>query len=392
MSPEFGSKWRNFPLEKPRDRSLGRDISSSHYKLDVLEKSFKGQNALRIATDPKVRRAYLEFLDRLYYSEESYYLTTALLEPFQNGDETVRNFGEDAFYHIMETLGFNKHDTSIMVEKWILGMEKIPVRGTYGYIERGIERHMESIIELERYKRGAFHTLFKEFGLANACRYNGRALKYQYEFRDSDLPYIQVINAASDHNGSQLTTSILADLAIDITGGSNQRETMRRTLRAIEVWGHENLVAKKRFLLNRYGPGKVMAYFLFGHGDGKRINLGGNQWSSRENLTIEDIIKLDVFGQKTGEHMGHPTIIFSSCSAGQMFAKRISEHYQALVFAPLAPARILRIDLDRETGFIERVAYSSASIIFDNGRIVQTMGIEVPSNPSLPNKGQKHQL
>jgi hypothetical protein len=124
--------------------------------------------------------------------------------------------------------------------------------------------------------------------------------------------------------------------------------------------------------LNKYGPGKVTAYLLFGHSDGESINLDYGGWGKNQTLTMEDIIKLDVFGKRSGEHAKHPTIILNSCSTGQKLAKHISKYFGARVFAPLVPARIKWIQVDK-SGKIEGVRYSDSSIIFDRGKIVQVV-------------------
>jgi hypothetical protein len=187
----------------------------------------------------------MAFVDRIYMSEDSYYLEPALEIPLKSVWAPVRNFGVETFYHLMGSMGFTSSETYELVDSWEIGMNFKP-RDRAKLIADGLGHHSMSIIGLERYRKGAFHQMFKDFGIANAERYYDRGLRYQFQFKDdSTLPYVQQIMAAYDHNESQLNSSAMCNFATDISRFDYESKTARATVRVIEVKNHEDLVSRK---------------------------------------------------------------------------------------------------------------------------------------------------
>ena len=372
MRKEIDQEWQNFPLEEAKKYSFYSESSSSNGNLaKLLNVSFNHQNAARIAKSEKLTHGYFSLIDRIYNSEDTYYLLYALKLPLESKNEDVRTLGEQAFYHVIHSMGFSDSETAALVNDWQIGMGMgNKLTNVSEIILNGIKHHFFPIIELERYKRGAFHTLYQEFGIGNAKRYYGPFLKYQHAFRNrGSLPYFQEIMAASDHNASILDIEINSRLQDNVTRMNWNTLKPKATVRAIEVHNHSDLAARKAQLLRRYGGGKVTGYLLFGHSDGSTIEILENTYLREYELNFEDIVRLDVFGKKTGENDGHPDVVFQSCSTGVDLAQKVSKHFSAKVFAPLHPSYIKYIDVDKRSGKIERVKYSTPSVVYDKGEL-----------------------
>ena len=272
-------------------------------------------------------------------------------------------------------MGFSKEETNDLVYRWRVGMKDGMHKETEDAILSGLEHHGGSIIETERYKKGGFHKLYKEFGICNAARYYGPGLKHQLAFmEDKNMLYIQAIMATGDHSGAMLGPGVLTQLLWNMNPNTDRKGLEKNTtLRAIEVQDQDELTLRKRRLMKKYGQNKVSTYFLFGHSDSYEVTLGQGT-KQDEYLTIQDIKRLDVFGVNSREHVKHPTIIMCACSTGRLMAKQISELVQARVYAPTGPAYIKYIDTTREDiPKIKGVVYSEPSVVYDCGKLVEVV-------------------
>lgn len=374
MSPEISSSWQNFYLEEPNPQRADSETSYSYFELsNLLLNTFNDKNTLQLAENPQLRTEYMRFLERIYKSEQTYYLRSALILPLESANPSVQIMGIEAFMHVFGLMGFTGGETAKLVDRWSDAMKIQPNSNTAKLILEGITHHAISLIGIERYKRGAFHELFKDFGISNTERYYNQALKMQFEYRNSvELPYFQFIMANHDYCSSMLGQSMLSRFAWDLLDYDWNLRKAGAAARFIEVTDLNDLVKRKQQLFMKYGPKKITGYYVYGHSDGDFITLGGNRGRVYE-MSAEDMINLDIFGRETGENNGHPDIIFDSCSTGQKMAKRISKYFNARVYAPLVPAKIKDIVVKPRTRVIEKVVYNEPSIIFDCGKIVQVV-------------------
>lgn len=364
--------WKKYPLVHAEPQPIDSDSSSSNYELrELLEKTITHKNMNLLGKNPKLKSEYFDFINRIYQSTDSYHLYSVLELSFENAKDETEDFALETFNKVFLHMGFSERDTAILLEKWSEGMKE-GNQNPFDVAKNGFKHHMISIIEVERHKKGGFHELFMDFGLTNAQRYYGTLLKRQLEsVKQKNSPYIQGIMASGDHSSSMLNSAMLSRFVIDLNGMSYKTRESIVPFRAIEVGSHDEVLDRKQMLRKKYGSGKVLGYYVFGHANEKYITLSKNPQSYTDILTAEDMINLDIFGKNWGEHVKHPTIILDACSTGVQIAKEISGHLGARVFAPLVPTRIKWISVSQEgTPEIKSVTYADPSVVYDKGKLV----------------------
>lgn len=367
--------WKKFPLEFAEAQPFDSDSSSSYYELQqLLQKTITHDNMANFAVNPKLKTEYFDFVRRIYQSTSSYYLHSVLELSFEKAKGGTHDFAMETFNQVFSFMGFGSYDTRLLLEKWSEGMQE-GNGNPFDIAKNGVEHHMISIVEVERHKKGGFHELFVDFGLSNAERYYGTVLKYQLEsVKQKNVSYIQGIMAAGDHSSAKLNTSMLSRFVTDLNRMNYKTRKLTVPFRAIEVGNHKEVQERKQILRQKYGTGKVLGYYVFGHANEKYMALSKDPTYTNEILTAVDMINLDIFGKNWGEHVTHPTIIFDACSTGVEIAKEISAYLGAKVYAPLVPSHIEWINVSKEgKPKIESVRYADPSVVYDKGKLIATV-------------------
>lgn len=362
-------QWTDLKLAPAVVHPFDSESSYSNYELTALiQKTHDPQNLQKIYDNPDLKQEYFKFLERIYNSENSYHLTFALTWMFEKARGNNAGLAMETFFKVFSIMGFENWETALLVEKWSEGME-----GKFSQFQaakKGIGHHLTSIIEIERHKRGGFHELFSEFGIANTARYYGPALKYQLEsMRMGKMPYVQAIMATGDWRSSMIGSSTLANLVYDLNPIRIDVPRLSVPFRIIEVGNHDEVLQRKAMLRRQYGKGRVVAYYVYGHADEDSFDLGKEAYTMRHQITMHDVKTLDLFGKKWGEHVEHPIVIFDACSVGKELAKDVSEYLGAKVYAPLVPSRVKRVVVSRtRVPRITDVIYSDENVIYDKGK------------------------
>jgi hypothetical protein len=364
----------DFLLGIPRKQSYETDISSSNAPLgEKLRNLLKPKNIRRIAGSAELSQEYYAFLGRMYHSEENYFLTAVLQEKLKSKYPEVRYLGYESFMEVLGFMGFEPDESQFLLWSWSQGMEMEGDEGDPNNIMiNALEKHFFQIMEVERFERGGFHRLYRDFGIANAQRYWGRNLKFILEgLKNPGRNYIQGILATGDHNSAMMGRDVLSDFIFDLAGQTPYK-SIQVPFRPIEAGNHKELLKRKKTLKEMFGAGKVMAYYVFAHSDATQMGLSKMAVSKVEHLTFEDIKRLDVFGKTWNEHVKNPVIILDACSTGQEIARQISAYLSATVYAPLVPSSIKRIVVSKERDpKITDVIYRNKSVVYQNGKAIR---------------------
>lgn len=328
---------------------------------------------VRIASSQELTSQYFDLLRRLYQSEDNYYITPMLEQTLLTPDPKVKYLGYESFMEVLGFMGFEEDEKHFLLWSWSQGMEMKGDDGDPNNIMlNALDKHFYQIIEVERFEKGGFHKLYRDFGIANAQRYWGRNLKFTLEgLKYPGRKYVQGILATGDHNSAMMGRDVLSDFIFDLAG-QNPYRNIHVPFRPIEAGNHTELVARKKTLKEMFGPGKVAAYYVFAHSDATSMGLSKVAVSKREQLTFEDIKRLDVFGKAWGEHVNNPVVVLDACSTGQEIARQISAYLSATVYAPLVPTSIRRIVVSKDKNpRITDVIYRDKSVVFENGKVIR---------------------
>lgn len=207
--------------------------------------------------------------------------------------------------------------------------------------------------------------LYQKFGMEYFARYSEEVLRKlaQGNF-GPERPFLFIVNNKEDHNHAfyqdiEETDFLAKHYNIVIAEVETEGEFYERLTQMAETYG------------------KIETLQIGGHGSKGSIRLGVGP-EERYSLTFEDIKELkehrNLFSEK-------PTIVLASCSTGKnegAIGAKISEAWNAELFAPKKSTYIIGYEIDEKTGKISEVFYGERSAVFDNGKEKQEETGSVP--------------
>lgn len=121
--------------------------------------------------------------------------------------------------------------------------------------------------------------------------------------------------------------------------------------------------------------GNIETLVVGGHGTPAAIQLGAPRFKSgvpteSRNMLMLDLADADSLRDVKNYFVAAPTIILDSCSTGAnkgAIGALFSRVLGARLFAPVAPARLVRYKFDRN-GKISEVTYSASTAVFERGQ------------------------
>ena len=368
------AQWQQFPLDNPEPVDYYRDPFADNPDLyDLFVKTSQSRSATRLIDNQETYLQYLKFIARIYKSNNIHAIYQAVSIPLNSKSEVSYKLGTKLFVNFLQMIGFSYPEVLELTGKWANGILDGNTLEHNELLQQIIRFHLGTILGVERYKAGGIKELNRDFGISHPGRWYGYFLKQQLHFAtNTKTHYCQAIMGDGDYNGCTLERSIADQLSFNLNKPLGPQPHRKIAMRGIEAKNHQELSQRKNHLLQRYAQGKVELYYFFGHSDANSIGLGPDPYDPTQNLTFDDIVRLDLFGKRSQESVVHPTIILNACSTGQSIAQKISEYFQALVYAPLEPSKVLHVQVN-QTGpiLIGRVDYEGPSVIFDYGQLVK---------------------
>jgi hypothetical protein len=249
-------------------------------------------------------------------------------------DFACKSFGESLSRVAMHKLDEYLKQYRVTLEDIQQAWGLYPGVGQSGF--RNLETNMEKIEHLEIERPGITKVLISDFHIKEFRRYPNEVLIEQFDQRKINIPYGVVLYSNEDHNQAfDMDTKVLRSLF-------EQSKENNIGLRVMEFDSKYELIRNMAQLNARYGGENKISYLLLGaHG----------QEESFQTTFSEEVHKNDFDGKGVQRvkdfFVANPEIILASCSTGvpNGIAQKISEMYDAKVYAPDKPTSVNRITM-----------------------------------------------